>query len=81
MKWTLAVPALVLCTALGAGCAPDADPPPPAADAASRSGAGSNAPLLVYTVNYPLLYFAERIGGRQVQAELPIPEDIDPASW
>jgi zinc transport system substrate-binding protein len=37
--------------------------------------------LLVYTVNYPLAYFAERIGGTHVQAEFPAPADVDPAFW
>jgi len=37
--------------------------------------------LLVYTVNYPLAYFAERIGGDLVQVEFPAPSDIDPAFW
>ena len=39
------------------------------------------APLKVYTVNYPLKYFAERIGGEQVEAVLPVPADLDPAYW
>ncbi len=37
--------------------------------------------LLVYTVNYPLQYFAERIGGDRVRVEFPAPADGDPASW
>ena len=40
-----------------------------------------NAPLKVYTVNYPLKYFAERIGGEHVEAILPVPRDVDPAFW
>ncbi|MEM7066129.1 MAG: metal ABC transporter substrate-binding protein [Cyanobacteria bacterium P01_B01_bin.77] len=36
---------------------------------------------LIYVTNYPLKYFAERIGGDQVKVELPVPEDIDPAFW
>ena len=38
-------------------------------------------PLNVYVVNYPLMYFAERIGGNQVQVEFPVPGDVDPAYW
>ena len=30
-------------------------------------------PLKIYAVNYPLKYFAERIGGDQVRAALPAP--------
>ena len=35
----------------------------------------------VYTVNYPLQYFAERIGGGQVNVVFPAPPDVDPAFW
>ena len=35
----------------------------------------------VYVVNYPLAYFAERIGGAQVKVVFPVPEDEDPAFW
>jgi len=37
--------------------------------------------LTIYTVNYPLAYFAERIGGEQVKVVFPAPVDIDPAYW
>ena len=36
---------------------------------------------VVYTVNYPLQYFAERIAGDLVEVVLPVPADIDPAFW
>jgi len=38
-------------------------------------------PLTVYVVNYPLRYFAERIGGELVRVVLPAPADVDPAHW
>ena len=38
-------------------------------------------PLKVYVVNYPLKYFAERIGGEHVKVEFPVPADADPAYW
>ena len=38
-------------------------------------------PLNVYVVNYPLKYFAERIGGEHVKVEFPVPADVDPAYW
>ena len=38
-------------------------------------------PLTIYTVNYPLKYFAERIGGDHVKVILPTPKDSDPAHW
>ncbi len=41
----------------------------------------ANTPLRLYTVNYPLAYFAERIGGDYVEVVFPAPPDIDPAFW
>ena len=41
----------------------------------------ATGPLNVYVVNYPLKYFAERIGGEHVKVEFPIPADVDPAYW
>jgi zinc transport system substrate-binding protein len=38
-------------------------------------------PLQVVAVNYPLRYFAERIGGEHVRVSLPVPGDADPADW
>jgi zinc transport system substrate-binding protein len=37
--------------------------------------------VTVYTANYPLKYFAERIGGEQVAVYFPAPADEDPAYW
>ena len=37
--------------------------------------------LVVYAVNYPLAYFAERIGGVHVEVHFPAPAGIDPAFW
>ena len=37
--------------------------------------------LEVVAVNYPLQYFAKRIGGEQVKVTLPVPKDEDPADW
>lgn len=36
---------------------------------------------VVYVVNYPLQYFAERIAGGAVEVEFPAPPDEDPAYW
>ncbi|NJN46252.1 MAG: hypothetical protein HC808_06995 [Candidatus Competibacteraceae bacterium] len=36
-------------------------------------------PLSVYTVNYPLAYFAERIAGEQAEVVFPAPAGRDPA--
>ncbi len=56
-----------------AACGGSEPAPEPSADAASAA--------LVYSVNYPLLYFAERIGGDRVQAVLPARPGVDPAHW
>jgi zinc transport system substrate-binding protein len=37
--------------------------------------------LSVVSVNYPLHYLAERIGGDLIEASMPFPPDIDPAFW
>jgi zinc transport system substrate-binding protein len=39
------------------------------------------AQLVIYAVNYPLAYFAERIGGDLVDVRFLAPEDEDPAYW
>lgn len=39
------------------------------------------AALSVFVVNYPLQYFAERIGGAEVEVSFPVPRDQDPALW
>jgi len=41
----------------------------------------SAEPLQVYTVNYPLQYFAERIAGEHARVVFPAPAGIDPATW
>lgn len=37
--------------------------------------------LTVVAANYPLAYFAERLGGGKVRVEFPVPDDEDPAYW
>jgi zinc transport system substrate-binding protein len=37
--------------------------------------------LVVYAVNYPLAWLAERIGGEYVAVVLPAPAGVDPAFW
>jgi len=41
----------------------------------------ASGPLRVYVVNYPLKYFAERIGREHVKVEFPVAADVDPAYW
>jgi zinc transport system substrate-binding protein len=45
------------------------------------SSEGVDDELVVMTVNYPLAYFAERVGGAQVKVGFPGPADADPAFW
>lgn len=49
--------------------------------ASSWATDGSTGKLSVYVVNYPLKYFAERIGGEHVQVVFPAPANVDPAYW
>lgn len=37
--------------------------------------------VTVFAGNYPLVYFAERIGGSLVDARFPVPRGIDPSYW
>jgi zinc transport system substrate-binding protein len=57
---------------VAAGCSSDAGHPQPGAGGDRRT---------VYVVNYPLKYFAQRIGGGHVEVEFPAPADGDPAFW
>lgn len=43
--------------------------------------ATAEKPLVVYTVNYPLQYFAQRIAGDRAEVVFPAPADVDPAFW
>ena len=36
---------------------------------------------LIYTVNYPLAYFAKRLAPEATEVVFPAPPDVDPASW
>jgi zinc transport system substrate-binding protein len=89
---TLAVLGLALALTGCGGGERAADSGSGAASGAGEQGAGTAGggsagaiaaleKLLVYAVNYPLAYFAERIGGDAVRVELPVPGDVDPAFW
>lgn len=65
---------IVTCLSLGA-CSKE-----PADAGASAQKGSSDGPPVVYTVNYPLSYFAERIGGDRVKVVFPV-MDGDPAYW
>ena len=51
------------------------------AGSAAQRVFAADEPLNVYVVNYPLKYFAERIGGEHVNVSFPAPPDVDPAYW
>lgn len=65
---------LALLTVLAACGANDPEPAAPVVDETPDR-------LLVYTVNYPLAYFAELLGGDRVEVVFPAPPDEDPAFW
>jgi zinc transport system substrate-binding protein len=35
----------------------------------------------VFVVNYPLAYFAKRVGGDAIEVVFPVPDEFDPAHW
>jgi len=47
----------------------------------SQSGSDVSGKLIIYVVNYPLKYFAERIAGDHARVVFPAPTDGDPAYW
>ncbi len=47
----------------------------------SVAGALNSGKPTVAVTNYPLKYFAERIGGDHTEVIFPIPADVDPAFW
>lgn len=49
--------------------------------AAPDTGFPPTATPRVFAVNYPLAYFAERIGGRAVEVVFPADPGVDPAFW
>ena len=46
-----------------------------------NAAADEKKTLTIYTVNYPLKYFAERIAGDHAVVIFPAPADVDPAFW
>ena len=47
----------------------------------TETASADSGPLVVYVTNYPLKFFADRIGGQYVAVRFPAPPDIDPAYW
>jgi zinc transport system substrate-binding protein len=65
---------LFLVASLLASCAPRSAPAPSAAEPTSSR-------LRLAAANYPLAYFAQRIGSTEVEVIYPVPSDVDPAFW
>lgn len=53
----------------------------PASDAPQASASAKSGKPQVYVANYPLKYFAERIGGDAIEVKFPAPGDEDPVFW
>ncbi len=70
-----AVVTLACAIAACGGPAPETE-----ADGGAEAQVESDA-VVVFTTNYPLAYFAKRIGGERVRVEFPAPAGIDPAYW
>ena len=64
---------MLACVLMVAACTQDKQ--------ASEDSEAPRYPPRVYTVNYPLAYFAERIAGGSVKVVFPVPPDVDPAIW
>lgn len=76
MKTNFCLPALVLVLAAGlTACRPASD-----RAVAPRTADQSGKPI-VLVANYPLQYFAERLGGNAIDVRYPGPPDEDPAFW
>lgn len=50
-------------------------------DESSGSSPASGAEPYIIAVNNPLLYFSQRLIGDDIEIRLPVPNDIDPATW
>ena len=47
----------------------------------SSPAPGANLRAKIFAANYPLQYFAQRIGKANVEVSFPAPKDVDPAFW
>lgn len=70
----------LLSLALAVGAMTSCDKPQQGESASPVKPAGSGR-IQIQTVNYPLRYFADRIGGQEVDVHLLVPKDEDPAFW
>jgi zinc transport system substrate-binding protein len=63
--------------------APACKPTPPGKEEGSipKPKTATSGPIQIQAANYPLAYFADRIGGTEVQVHFIAPSDEDPAFW
>ena len=71
-KGILFIPGMLMVSLLLGGCG-DSEP-------VEGDSQGKSKPV-VFAVNYPLAYFAERIGGESIEVKFLAPADEDPAFW
>jgi len=71
---TSAIVMMVALIAMAIGCSKKADPNP-------ASGPRHPEQPSIYTVNYPLSYFAERMAPADARVVFPAPRGTDPAFW
>ena len=75
---------LALCVMLLTACgksAEDNTAPPPIPEAAPETVAAQPSKPNIYTVNYPLAWLAQQLGGEAVSVHFPAPGGEDPAFW
>lgn len=72
MKWFISPIAILLSLT---ACKPADD------SNSSKAPQTSQGKPQVYVANYPLKYFAERIGGDAIEVQFPAPSDEDPVFW
>jgi zinc transport system substrate-binding protein len=70
---------VILSLAAGVACRPST--PPNGGVVGGAGVSGRQGKPTVYVVNYPLEFFASRIGGDLVDVQFPTPSDADPAFW
>jgi zinc transport system substrate-binding protein len=73
MQVSMKLLTMLACVLIVAACTQD--------EPASKDTEAMLGPPQVYTVNYPLAYFAERIAGDSVKVVFPAPAEVDPATW
>ncbi len=71
---------LLLGSVIGLSSCQTETPQSPSDSSSLETQINNNQPI-IYVTNYPLKYFAQRIGGDEIQVKFPIPSDIDPAYW